>query len=250
MRVLITGASRGIGLELARQYAEAGHHVVATCRDPSTAVELPALAAAHPRVRIRALDVTDDAMIERVAAELDEPLDLLVNNAVHYGRTSGALHDVDRADWLRMMDVNTIGPLCLTAALRPALRRGTSPRVVGISSVKGSIERNHMGASYPYRSSKAALNAVLRSLALDMAADGIAVYALSPGWVDRGEAVAGDLDFDARLRKARRFRAEFGDPSVRQSLVQAVSRMIELIERLRPDESGEFLDHLGRPLPW
>jgi NAD(P)-dependent dehydrogenase (short-subunit alcohol dehydrogenase family) len=149
-----------------------------------------------------------------------------------------------------MFDVNTIGPLRLTAALRPVLGRGVNPRVVGISSVKGSVERNRMGASYPYRSSKAGLNAVLRSLAIDLAPDGISVFALSPGWVDRGQPPADGLDFDARLRKARRFRAEFGDFSVRQSLDQAVARMIALLGQLGPADSGGFFDHLGRRLPW
>lgn len=179
-----------------------------------------------------------------------EGLDLLLNNAGHYGRSTGDLDTVDPLDWMQMFEVNSIGPLQVTRALLPALRRGTAPKVVGVSSVKGSITRNHMGASYQYRSSKSAFNAVLRSLAVDLRPQGISVFAVSPGWVDQGEDVTGGLGFDDRLRKARKFVAEFGGSSARVSLQESVSRMTTLIDRLADTDSGGFFDHLGRPLPW
>src|SRR5581483_2868391 len=140
---------------------------------------------------------------------LDGGIDVLINNAGSYGSTPDRLGHVDTADWLRMFEVNTVAPLRVTAALLPALRRGHHPKVVGLSSVKASIGRNHMGAAYQYRSTKAAMNAVLRSLAVDLAADGICVVAISPGWIYRGEYFGRGMSFDERLRRARSYLAEF-----------------------------------------
>lgn len=251
MTVLITGASRGIGLEFVRQYAAAGRPVLATCRKPDDATALRVLADRHKTVEVARLDVTDPASVEECAAALgSRAVDVLVNNAGIYGRSTGELENVDVADWTEMFTVNTVGQLLVTRAMLPALRRSTTPRVVGLSSVKASIGRNHMGASYQYRSTKAGFNALLRSLAVDLRPEGIGVYALSPGWVDQGEDVTGGLSFDDRLRKARKFFAEFGDSSARQSLEQSVARMTALIDRLTLQDSGGFFDHLGRPLAW
>jgi NAD(P)-dependent dehydrogenase (short-subunit alcohol dehydrogenase family) len=251
VRVLVTGSSRGIGHELVRQYADAGHDVVATCRDPDRAADLAALAAAHEGVEIRQLDVTDDHSIDALAQALDgRGIDVLFNNAGFYGRAPGPLEGVDPDDWLQMFRVNTIGPLAVTRALLPALRLGSDAKVVGLSSVKASITRNRLGGSYQYRSTKAGLNAILRSLAVDLRPEGIAVYALSPGWVVRGENYGAGLSFDDRLRKARRLLAEFGEGGARQSLPQAVERLIATVGALGLDDSGGFFDHLGRPMEW
>ncbi|MEV1156008.1 SDR family oxidoreductase [Micromonospora chokoriensis] len=249
--ILVTGANRGIGLEFVRQYAALGRSVTATCRKPDDAEELHVLARRHHDITVLQLDVTDDSSIAGCVAALGEtPLDLLLNNAGCYGRASGELDALDKADWTAMFEVNTMGPLLVTRALLPALRRAAAPKVVGLSSVKASIGRNHMGASYQYRSTKAAFNALLRSLAVDLRPTGISVYALSPGWVDQGEDVSGGLSFDDRLRKARRFFAEFGGSSARVGLTESVRSMVATIDRLSPADSGEFFDHTGRPLPW
>lgn len=251
MRILITGANRGIGLEFVRQYAPLGHEVLATCRNPHDAVELAELCVRHPNVEILELDVVNADSVRECAEQASvKGLDLLLNNAGHYGRSTGDLDTVDPLDWMQIFEVNCIGPLQVTKALLPALMRGTAPKVVGVSSVKGSVTRNHMGASYQYRSSKSAFNAVLRSLAVDLKPRGINVFALSPGWVDQGEDVTGGLSFDDRLRKARKFVAEFGGSSARVSLEESVSLMTALIERLADTDSGGFFDHLGQPLPW
>ncbi|MFI5735125.1 SDR family oxidoreductase [Kribbella sp. NPDC051587] len=251
MRVLVTGASKGIGLEFVRQYASAGHHVIATCRAPCEAAELRSVANEFPRVDLAQLDVTADEDISEIAKRLrGDRLDLLVNNAGQYGYLSTSLADLDRDEWLRMFDVNCIGPARLTGALLPALRLSSRAQVVGISSVKASIERNAMGAFYAYRSSKSGLNAVLRSLAIDLQEDRISVFALSPGWVDRGSKPMTGIDLRERLARAKRWRAEFGDFSARQGLTDAVGGMIVLLERLTFADSGGFFDHLGHPLPW
>jgi NAD(P)-dependent dehydrogenase (short-subunit alcohol dehydrogenase family) len=251
MRVLITGSNRGIGLELARQYAAAGNEVIGTCRATAQAGALAELAAQQPTVRIRPLDVADPASVADLADSLaSDRIDVLFNNAASYGRSSGALDAVDPADWMAMFQVNTVGPLLVSRALLPALRRGTDPKVVGVSSIKASMARNVLGASYQYRATKAALNAVIRSLAVDLRGDGIGVFALSPGWVDQGEHRHVPLDFAGRLRQARRLRVEFGEGCARQTLPQSASRMIATVNSLGLDDSGGFFDHLGRRLDW
>jgi NAD(P)-dependent dehydrogenase (short-subunit alcohol dehydrogenase family) len=251
VRVLITGCSRSIGLELARQYADAGHDVIATARDPSRASALHELAASHRVVEVRTLDVTDPASVDALALDLEGArIDVLINNAGFYGRASGRLDTVEAGDWVEMFRVNAIGPLYVTRALLPALRRADRPKVVGISSIKASMSRNRLGGSYQYRATKAALNAVLCSLAIDLRPDGIAVYALSPGWVVQGEGYGKHLDYGDRLRRARRLIEEFGEGGARQTLEQAVARMIALVDELGSDDSGRFFDHLGRPIEW
>ena len=251
MKVLITGANRGIGLEFTRQYATAGHQVVATCRDPQTAFELLSLRDALGSIEIIRLDVTNDGHIRHVADLMnDEPLDALINNAVRYGEASFDLNTLDRVEWLRMFDINCIGPVHLTAALRPALRLSETPKVACIGSVKASNARNTLGQLYAYRSSKASLNSAFCSLAIDLAPDRISVFILSPGWVDQGKRNPSELTFEQRLQRARHWKEEFGGFSARQSLTVAVSKMIAQIERLGPEDSGGFFDHMGDRLPW
>jgi NAD(P)-dependent dehydrogenase (short-subunit alcohol dehydrogenase family) len=252
VRVLITGASRGIGLEFARQYAAAGEEVIATCRIPSAASELAEIATACQAVEVRQLDVTDPVSIDRLAAGLGScpGLDVLINNAGDFGESSGELADVRQPDWTQMFQVNTIGPLLVTRALLPHLLRSAKPVVVGLSSVKASIGRNHMGRSYQYRATKAGLNAVLRSLAVDFADSSLCVVALSPGWVYRNRDPAAGLSDDERLHRARKFMNEYGGRGARVTLSQSVSSMIGVIARLTPGDTGSFFDHDGDVLPW
>lgn len=253
MRILITGTNRGIGLELTRQYAAEGHEVVATCRDVAAATALCELAGREPRVEVRRLDVTDESSIEDLADGLESErghIDVLINNAAFYGRSSGRLDAVDAADWTAMFKVNTVAPLLVSRALLPALRRGTSPKVVSVSSVKASMGRNTLGASYQYRATKAGLNATMRSLAVDLRGEGVGVYVLSPGWVDQGEDFGAPVDFGARLRQARVMRREFGEGCARQGLTESVHRLRSVIEALGPEQSGGFFDHAGAPLEW
>lgn len=253
MRILITGTNRGIGLELTRQYAAAGHEIVATCRDLEAASVLRELARREPGVLPCRLDVTDEGSIKDLAAALESEhrgIDLLINNAAFYGRSSGRLAAVDPVDWTAMFQVNTMGPLLVSRALLPALRRGTDPRVVAISSVKASMTRNTLGASYQYRATKAGLNATMRSLAVDLRSEGIGVYVLSPGWVDQGEDFGAPEDFGDRLRQARVMRREFGEGCARQTLPESVTRLREVIAALGPERSGGFYDHVGEPLEW
>ena len=226
-RVLITGANRGIGLALARHYAADGWHVHATCRDPDKAEALGALAG--DRLSVHRLDVTDAASVAACAAEIgDVAIDLLINNAGVSGGTATGLADIDYARWAHTIDVNTFGPTRVAQAFVEPLAASERRLLVNISSRLGSMAENTEGGSYVYRSSKAALNAVIRSLAIDLAPRGIVVVALHPGWVatDMGGA-----------------EAPIGPD-------ESVAGMRRVIAGLGSADSGRFYAYDGREIPW
>ncbi|CCG06787.1 SDR family oxidoreductase [Pararhodospirillum photometricum] len=221
--VLITGANRGLGLEFARQYKAAGWDVIATCRDPIGADALGALG-----VEELALDVAEPGAIPVFASRLEgRPLDLLVCNAGVYGGAQ-ALTEVDIAAWEHTFRVNTIAPLKLTEALLPNLRLAPGAKAVYVSSLMASMTENTSGGEYIYRSSKAALNAVVKSLSLDLRADGITVAALHPGWV----------------------RTDMGGPNGMIDAPESVTGLRRVIDGLTPADSGRFLAYTGANVPW
>ena len=174
--VLITGASRGLGLEFARQYAAAGWSVVAACRRPSDVPQLDR----YP-VELIGLDVADPASVTELAAHLrGRPLDLLVNNAGVYGERQdfGA---IDAEEWQRVLRINVIGPIKMAEAFLPHLLAGNRKTIAFVTSRMGSIADNGSGGSYIYRSSKAALNAAVKSLSIDLKGQGITALLLHPG---------------------------------------------------------------------
>src|SRR6476619_2648685 len=181
--VLITGANRGLGLEFARQYADDGWSVLATCRHHEAASALRNLPKAGGGISIVALDVTDPAGIKRAARQIAEPIDLLINSAGIAGPPDQGTEKVDYAAWHTVLDVNTMGPLRVTEAFIPHLARGRHNQVVTITSGMGSIGDNSSGGSIPYRSSKAAVNMVMRTAAIDLASRGIIAVVINPGWV-------------------------------------------------------------------
>ncbi|HCY55088.1 MAG TPA: short-chain dehydrogenase [Oceanicaulis sp.] len=182
--VLITGASRGVGLALATVFAEQGWDVVATCREGPQNASLTALSEDFPgRIRVETLDVSDPASLARLASSLDDlPIDLLVNNAgiTHRDTQLGSL---DYAAWQRVMDVNLLAPVRVTEALLENVLASDHKKIAAISSSLGSIART-AGGNYFYRTSKAALNMAMRSLAHDLKDRGVIVALLSPGYVD------------------------------------------------------------------
>lgn len=221
--VLITGASRGLGLEFARQYAADGWRVHACCREPGGAVtEISGDVVCH------ALDVTDTAAIAALGAALKgEALDLLVNNAGIMGRGQ-KLGRIDADGWGTVLRVNAIAPIMLSEALLPNLRKATGARIAMLTSRMGSIADNTSGGMYAYRSSKAALNAAARSLALDLAGDGIGVVLLHPGWV----------------------RTDMGGPNGQIDAPEAVTGLRRIIANLKMADSGAFYAYDGRQIPW
>ncbi len=220
----ITGANRGIGLEFVRQYAEDGWRVHAACRDPEAATELGSIGG---DVTVHALDVADDGQIEALARKLKgEPIDLLINNA-------GVLDDdrfgdTDTATWLRAFRINSIAPLHLLERLAPNLERSTLKRAVTLTSRMGSIADNGSGGDYIYRSSKAALNAAMKSAAIDLRGRGIAVAVLHPGWV----------------------RTDMGGPHAAIDVRTSVSGLRATIDSLTLKETGRFFSYDGKELPW
>ena len=226
--VVITGCSRGIGLELATQYAEAGWQVIATARQPHQSQALAALASAHEQVMLQALDVTEDASIAQFCDLLgDRPLDLLINNAGIYG-TSDALGHLSRQRWREVLEVNTLSPLMLTQALLENLAAGRLKTVAMISSKVGSIADNQSGGSYYYRSSKTALNQAMKSLSVDLAPRALKVVALHPGWVQ----------------------TDMGGPNALIDVSRSAAGLRRVLANLDGAESGGFYNYDGTQIPW
>jgi len=215
---LVTGASRGIGLELCRQLCQGGYRVVAVCRQASA--ELRALGCTV----IDGIDVTDAASVARLAAGLaGERIDVLVNNAGILARDSLAELDFDAMR--RQFEVNALAPMRITHALLPNLGRGS--KVVIITSRMGSIADNGSGGYYGYRMSKAAVNIAGVSLARDLRDRDIAVLLLHPGMV------------------ATEMTGHQGVPAA-----EAARNLMARIETLGLEQSGSFHHANGEPLPW
>lgn len=228
--VLITGANRGLGLEFTRQYAAAGWRVHAACRNPATADALNGVASeSSGAVTVHSLDVTDGGRIAAVADALrDEPVDVLINNAGVYGERGGSFGDIDYASWEDTLRTNVLGPMRVAEAFVGQVVRGERRVIACISSTMGSIAENSSGGSYVYRSSKAALNAVVKSLALDLADRGIAVVAFHPGWVA----------------------TDMGGAKASLSPAESVGALRTQIDRLTPADTGRFLNYDGSEIPW
>ncbi|WP_066965515.1 SDR family oxidoreductase [Microbulbifer sp. Q7] len=227
--ILITGCNRGIGLEMARQFAKDGWKVIATCRNPSAAWELSELAEAHNNLEIHPLDVTDYGQLADLAHSLrDCPVDVLVSNAGYYGPKGVALGSLDVEEWLKVLEANTIAPCKLVEAFLPNLAAG-SQKVIGVLSSKvGSIEDNTSGGGYLYRSSKTAVNQVVKSLAIDLADQGITVLALHPGWV----------------------KTDMGGPNALISVKDSVKGLRQVLLEADERNSGHFYNYDGSPIPW
>lgn len=237
--VLITGANRGLGLELTRQYAARGWEVIACARRPEVAPDLAALAhASGGRVALERLDVTDHKGVDAAARRLaGRPIDVLFNSAGTMGRGSrvGAgfpasrFGEIDYADWEEIFRVNVEGPMKVTEAFVEHVARSAGRKVVALSSVVGSIASNTSGGLYAYRGSKAALNACMKSLAIDLGrSHGLVVAMLHPGWV----------------------RTDMGGPGASLSVDESVSGIADVIARERSTPGCRFLDYSGATLAW
>jgi NAD(P)-dependent dehydrogenase (short-subunit alcohol dehydrogenase family) len=242
--VLVTGAGRGLGLELARQYAAEGWQVIGTVRDPARAGALVQLAAAQPQqVRIETMDVADHASIDALAQRLRsssgaaQPIDVLVNSAgtmgsgnfAQQGIAFGRFGKSDFSDWEMVFRVNVIGPMKMAEAFVEHVAASEQRRLVALSSIIGSIARNEIGGLYAYRASKAALNAVMRSLAIDLGRKyKILVAPIHPGWV----------------------RTDMGGPRADLDPATSVAGIRKVIDGLDADKAGRFWMYDGTELPW
>jgi NAD(P)-dependent dehydrogenase (short-subunit alcohol dehydrogenase family) len=228
MKIVITGANRGIGLELARQYLARGDSVHAGVRTPDRAGELSALVEpSGGRLRIDACDVALETSVRSFAAAVTEPVDLLINNAGVRSRPD-SLKELDLDGATGTFQVNTLGPLRVTSALLSMLRRSPGAKIANISSGLGSIDDNTSGGAYGYRMSKAALNMASRSLASDLRGDGIVTVVLSPGWVQ----------------------TDMGGSDAPTLVAESAAGLIGVIDRLTLQDSGGFFDFRGERIAW
>ena len=228
-RVLITGANRGIGLELVRARLMRGDHVIACAREPDAAADLHALAASTPdRLQILPLDVADPASVFALGSALGErPIDVVVNNAGIMGPQMQSTLDMDFDGWAHTFAVNTLGPLRVTQALLPNLRHAERPRVLIVSSQMGAMT-SEASDRLAYRSSKAAVNKVVQALATDLKPMGIAVAALHPGWV----------------------RTQMGGNGAPLAPAESAAGLSALIDALDLSRTGHFLNVDGATLAW
>jgi len=220
---VVTAANRGLGLEFARQLAGRGERVIATARDVDAATELATLG-----LEVHGLDVADPASVERFADAIDGvPIDVLINNA-GVGVRSTSFDQLDFAEMESFFAVNTVGTLRVTRALLPGLRAGSARKIANITSRMGSIGDNSSGAAYSYRASKAALNMVTRSLAIDLRSDDIICAVLHPGWVQ----------------------TDMGGSGAPTTVQESISGMLAVIDGLTAADSGEFFAFTGERVPW
>ena len=226
--IMITSANRGLGLEFARQYAADGWRIFAACRNPEVAADLSELAR-EASVTVLPMDVTDAHSIKRAAAALvNEAIDVLVNSAGIFGKQNQKTGNVDYESWKEILDINTLGPLRVTDAFTGHVARSERKLVVTITSGMGSLTDNTSGGAIPYRSSKAAVNMVMRSAAIDLAPRGIACVLVNPGWV----------------------RTDMGGPGAPLTPGESVSALKRLIATLGLAQSGKFFNYDGREYPW
>ncbi len=237
--VLITGSNRGIGLEFAKQYAEKGWTVIATSRTPADDTDLQTLAEAHGNVTVEALDVTDHAQIDALAAKYEgTPIDVLLNNAGILGggrevQTIGAI-DFESMEWV--YKTNAIGPMKMAEAFLEHVAASEQKKIAVITSGTASLANVQASPFYQplylYRMSKTAINMGYRALAVELAPRGIHVGILAPGVVE------------TRLLN----QAGYGGRGM--TTEESVTGVIRNIENLGPETSGEYIIYTGDTVPW
>jgi NAD(P)-dependent dehydrogenase (short-subunit alcohol dehydrogenase family) len=224
--VLITGANRGLGLEFVRQYAADNWRVIATCRNPKLASELIQI---RGDITILPLDVADFSAIETTSEILQaEKIDVLLNNAGVYDPNKKGLWKTDFDFWTTMLRINVLAPLKIIESLTPQVVSSDKKIIVSISSLLGSISANDSGGQYAYRSAKAALNSVNKSLSVDLAGQGVISIVISPGWV----------------------RTDMGGPEASIGPLESVAGIRRVIDGLKPEDTGNFFNFDGSSINW
>lgn len=228
--VVITGASRGIGLQFARSYAEEGHRVFACCRQPEQAQALTELAAASDGLlSVHPLNVVNESHRQALAAVLTgTAVDVLINNAGVYPHRGMGFGELEASQWLEGFYVNTIAPVLLAQTLVNNIAASQRKLIASVTSKMGSIADNGSGGAYAYRSTKSALNSAMRSLAIDLRERGISVILLHPGWV----------------------KTDMGGVNAMITVEESVAQMRAILDRADLDTSGTFFDRNGQPIPW
>ena len=227
--ILITGANRGIGLELTRQFAANGWAVLACCRNPLEAGALQTLSKHNSSIEVHRLDVTNYAQMSTLASQLsDRPIDILLSNAGIYGPKGIGFGEIEAEVWREVLEVNTIAPMMLAQAFVEQVAASRRRLIAVISSKVGSIADNSGGGGYIYRSSKTAVNQVVKSLSIDLSERGISVISLHPGWV----------------------LTDMGGPNAEISTVESVEGLKSILQSACSEQSGQFIEYNGNSIPW
>jgi NAD(P)-dependent dehydrogenase (short-subunit alcohol dehydrogenase family) len=227
--ILITGTNRGIGLEFVKHYLKNNEKVIATCRNKNSAKELLKLKNMTSNLSLVELDVSNPDSINEFSSKITgQPIDTFINNAGVFGPRNNEFGNYNAKEWLDVFNINTIAPLLITQKILKNLRLGKNKKLVFISSKVGSIEDNTGGGMYIYRSSKTALNQVIKSLSIDFKDKNFIVAALHPGWVQ----------------------TDMGGPNALIDKKTSVKGMTRVIDSLILKNSGRFYNYDGSLIPW
>lgn len=224
--VLITGANRGLGLEFVKQYAIDNYEVIACARKLNKKDSLHKLQESYKNISIFALDIQNFTSIDQLAKTLKKPIDILINNAGVYPDSS--IDHIDYDAWLDAFKINTLAAFKMTKAFLPHLKKGDLKKVASLTSKMGSIDDNSGGGEYLYRSSKTALNMVMKSLSIDLKPYDLSLITLHPGWV----------------------RTDMGGPNGLIDADESVAGMKRQIDKLSVKTTGQFIAYDGKKIPW
>ena len=229
-KILVTGANRGLGLGLVKKFLKNNEKVICTTRNISKSKELILCKEKYNyNLEICELDLLDKDSPNILSNFLgDETIDLFINNAGVIGHSAQHFKSVSLNHWLEVLKVNLIAPLLITQSIIKNIEKSSERKIYFISSKVGSIEDNKSGGMYIYRSSKTALNQVVKSLSIDLKPLGISVISLHPGWV----------------------RTEMGGPNALISVEESVNGMVDVISNTSIINSGQFINYDGTRLPW
>ena len=226
---VVTGCNRGLGFGMTAALLAKGLRVVGACRNPSRASALKVLEEKYGSLfTVAELDLEDPKSIQHFAKNLAHlaQVDCLINNAGLFSDNQNKLQSISYEGVEQSFRVNALGPMRVTEALLPLLKKAKQPRIVHISTLMASIGDNATGGAYAYRMSKAALNMFMKCFALEYP-DGIHI-ALHPGWV----------------------KTDMGGASAPLGIEESVAGMLRVIEQLKATDTGCFLDYKGARLPW
>lgn len=225
---VVTGASRGIGLEMVKQLLKTDEQVTALARNTAASRSLQQLMLDYPaRLRVIEADVTKDLDLDRAVKVLDgAAVDVLINNAGVFKNGDGALADFDPKIVEQTFLVNSLGPMRVTKAFYPLLNKSEHPVIANITSLMGSIEDNSSGGNYAYRMSKAALNMFTKTLSVEFKK--AVVLSLHPGWV----------------------KTDMGGSGATTETSESAAGLLKVIRESSPKSSGHFFNFKGQPLHW
>ena len=224
--VLITGANRGLGLEFVKQYALDNYEVIACTRNINKKDDLHRLQASFENISIHTLDVENFLSIDQFAKTLTKPIDILINNAGLYPNSS--FDHINYEAWLNAFKINTLATFKMVKAFLPHLKKGELKKIASLTSKMGSIDDNSGGGEYLYRSSKTALNMVMKSLSIDLKPHDMSLITLHPGWV----------------------RTDMGGPNGLIDVDESVTGMKRQIDKLSIKTTGQFIAYDGKKIPW